>query len=105
VKVTLNANKWYVYTHSIDDDVFYVGMGNSHRPFILNHRNKTWHEIVNGSDVNVEIAREFETKADAFEYEKWLTRALDPEANVFDKKMLRKADGCKLETVLRKGRR
>lgn len=91
--ITLNVNKWYVYTHSVGSEIIYVGMGKASRPFDVCSatRSKKWRSIVKG-DISIRVVREFEIRKEAFEFERWLTRLLDPVANVYDMKMLRKAD-------------
>ena len=50
---------YYVYTHSINGDVFYVGSnwskGNQERAYETNGRPEKWHEFVNANNMEYEV--------------------------------------------------
>lgn len=50
-------NKYCLYQHTRKDDgrIFYIGIGDSKRPFDKRSRNKHWYNIVKNHDYNVSI--------------------------------------------------
>jgi len=53
------TNKWLCYFHKKpNEEIFYVGIGNSKRPYSKDKRSKFWHNIVNKYGYTVEIVRE-----------------------------------------------
>lgn len=81
--ITIHLDKYCVYTHSIDGDIFYVGQGLSDRPFDHRSRNNAWKAITAGAGaITVEIVDWYETVAEALEVEKNLISTLRPVANV-----------------------
>jgi hypothetical protein len=63
---------YYVYTHSVNDKVFYVGKGRGNRAYQIRSRNKYWWEVVNESkdyqtdivytDLDEDLAYQLEAK-------------------------------------------
>lgn len=83
--ITIHLDKYCVYTHSINGDIFYVGQGLSDRPFDHRSRNNAWKAITAGvgaGAIDVEIVDWYETAAEALEVEKNLISTLRPVANV-----------------------
>ena len=79
---------WCVYTHSVDGEVFYVGMGNGDRPFAgasnagTSARNELWHAVVarrGGFDVS--ILKWFGSRKAALSYEKKMIALFNPSCN------------------------
>lgn len=72
--------KYYVYTHSINGKVFYVGSnyraGNPYIAYEKSGRSKKWYEIVNENNENydIEIIQYFDTSTEAINYERQLIR-------------------------------
>ena len=74
----LYLNKYYVYQHSINGKVFYVGKGTGIRAVDFKHRTKKWNVFVGGelNLVNVEIVKTFDCEKEALTYEKTLIESL-----------------------------
>jgi hypothetical protein len=49
MSVIVQNQKFCVYSHSIDGEIFYVGMRNPHRPYDRGMRNPRWHTRVEKS--------------------------------------------------------
>lgn len=78
--------EYYVYTHSIDGVVFYVGCGKIRpkkgisytrrcmfeRAYAIGKRSTYWKQYVSGRTVDVEIVRENLTETDAYDFESQL---------------------------------
>ena len=71
----LVANDYVVYAHvnPITNKIFYIGMGNTQRPFDSSKRgsHKEWFEA---SGIKVKILKNCLTKKEAIEYEEWFIR-------------------------------
>jgi len=79
---TLKLGKFCVYTHRSKGEVFYVGMGNSSRPYTCRGRPRRWKEIVGDSgSYDVEITAWFESEGLARIEEKRMIEAYRPYAN------------------------
>ena len=80
----MNKKIKVVYTHSINGEIFYVGCGNTVRPYIKNNRNRVWKNVVsgNGGLFDVAIVSEHNSKSEALEAELELILELLPYANV-----------------------
>ena len=74
----------YLYTHSINGIVFYVGCGTKDRPYDKHSRSKQWKNKVSLNDwvYNIEIISEFNDKEKALIEELKLIRILMPECNL-----------------------
>ena len=70
----LDKNKYYVYEHWLDNKCFYVGSGNYKRPFWF-YRQEAWHDHVGDrkDEIDVKIIQAFETRLEAYDFEKALT--------------------------------
>ena len=71
----MRKGKYCVYTHSLNDIVFYVGMGvTNHRPKKLGNRTKRWKDFVknNTKNVKIDIVKTFDNREDALKLEKEL---------------------------------
>lgn len=80
--ITIRMDKYCVYTHSIDGDVFYVGKGLSGRPFDAHSRNPEWLAIAAGAgSFDVEIVGWYDSGEAALEAEAQLIKKLKPIAN------------------------
>jgi len=68
------TKKYYVYTHSRNDDnsYFYVGKGTGKRAWSKYDRNNLWHKIVKKHGYTVKIEGYFDDEEQAFWYEKYL---------------------------------
>lgn len=66
--------KYYVYTHSLNNEVFYAGKGSGSRANRLTFRSERWNEIVgdNAQQVEVNIVAWFDNEKDAYAFEKKL---------------------------------
>lgn len=75
---------YYVYTHSIDGKVFYVGKGKGSRANCFGTRSIKWHEIVklNFDLVVVDIVKHFKDEESAFAFEAVLIGGYRPKANI-----------------------
>lgn len=60
-----------LYQHIRDDtgDVFYVGIGDSERPYEKTSRNKMWSNIVSKTSYSVDVVRHFDNRQDAYDWE------------------------------------
>lgn len=67
--------KYYVYTHSLDGQVFYVGKGCRNRAQLFKRRSKLWHDIVGDrqAEIEIEIVKYFDDEMKAFDFEGELT--------------------------------
>ena len=76
----------YLYTHSINNVVFYVGYGGKERPYNESCRNNKWFDFVELNDgiYDVNIIAEFEEKDDALNEEYKLIKLLAPSCNIKD---------------------
>lgn len=71
----MSVGKHCVYTHSLNDIVFYVGMGlTNSRPKNFGDRTKLWKDYVkdNTKDIKINIIKTFDNREDAFKLEKEL---------------------------------
>lgn len=71
----MSAEKYCVYTHSLNDTVFYVGMGLTiYRPKNFRCRSKCWKDFVknNTKDIKINIVKTFDNREDALKLEKEL---------------------------------
>lgn len=75
--------KFYVYTHSINGDIFYVGSGSGGRIGDLDH-NDIWHSIIAeaGGAYDAEIIAWFDTRREAYAREKLEILSRRPKANI-----------------------
>lgn len=66
--------KYYVYTHSLNGEIFYVGKGSGTRVKRLTYRSERWKEIVGDKsiDVEVNIVARFHAGKEAYDFEKKL---------------------------------
>lgn len=48
-------NKYYIYTHSFNGNIFYVGKGSGNRAFSTKNRSKSWNSFVKDIDGNFKI--------------------------------------------------
>ena len=78
--------KYYVYTHSYNGNVFYVGKGCGNRAYRFKEfdRSSKWFEIFKGQQAlpDVAIVKTFETENEAFDFERELIFKLKPKANI-----------------------
>ncbi len=67
--------KYYVYTHSLDGEIFYVGKGSGTRARRFTFRSEQWNEVVGNRVDNVEsnIVCYFQSEKDAYDFETKLT--------------------------------
>ena len=74
----------YVYTHSINGVVFYVGCGIKSRPYSKHNRNKKWTSLVkaNNGIFNVNICSTHKNKDEALTEESRLIRLIYPDCNI-----------------------
>ena len=74
----------YVYAHSFDGMIFYIGKGSAQRMLATTNRNAKWCEIVkeNGGVFDLEVIARFDTDAEAKSKETSLIRTLRPRANL-----------------------
>ena len=73
----------YIYTHSVDGVVFYVGKGSGGRAFTKGSRNSLWETFVCGSPVfDIALVAFFVEKKEAFDFERALIFKLKPCCNV-----------------------
>ena len=78
----------YIYSHSVNGDIFYIGSGNSKRPHDKRCRTKLWKDktsTINAFDIN--ILFEFDNKEDAHDIEKELIYKIKPECNIYHTKV------------------
>lgn len=71
----MSAEKYCVYTHSLNDTIFYVGMGlTNSRPKDFINRTKCWKDFVknNTKYIKINIVKTFNNREDAFKLEKEL---------------------------------
>ena len=82
----------YVYTHSINGKIFYVGCGSGNRPYNDKSRNRVWHTIVNDNNglFDIDIVFESHDKHEALLEESKLIMSLLPKANLGGKDKLYK---------------
>lgn len=59
----------YFHINSVKNEIFYVGIGNSKRPYTKHHRNNFWFNIVNKYNYIVDIIEENLTWEEACERE------------------------------------
>ena len=69
---------YYVYTHSRilpngSTEIFYVGKGSGWRAWNTAARSQTWKNYAGFSDIEIDIIEEFESEADAYAFEFYLT--------------------------------
>jgi NUMOD3 motif-containing protein len=66
-------NKYCLYFHinSVKNEIFYVGIGTTKRPYQKHRRNKFWHNIVKKYNYVVDVVEENLTKDEAIEREKF----------------------------------
>lgn len=66
---------YYVYTHSINGKVFYVGKGRGNRAYQTRSRNRHWHNVVNKyGQPTIEIVKDNLTNDESYELEKTLIK-------------------------------
>ncbi|PGW18559.1 hypothetical protein COD90_07925 [Bacillus cereus] len=67
--------KYYVYIHTLNDEVIYVGKGCGKRARELSKRNERWKEIVGDNThlIDITIVKHFADENEAYEHEKQLT--------------------------------
>lgn len=72
-----NTNKWICYLHiKPDGEIFYVGIGNSKRPYSKGKRSKFWHNVVNKHGYSIKIITEYSSWEKVCQLEKWLIREI-----------------------------
>ncbi|MDQ0999762.1 hypothetical protein QFZ28_000162 [Neobacillus niacini] len=66
--------KYYVYTHSLNGEIFYAGKGSGARASRLTRRSERWNQIVRdkSGDVQVNIVARFHDEIEAYDFEKKL---------------------------------
>lgn len=73
---------WYVYAHSIDGKVFYIGKGSGQRAFSARGRSDAWEKTVRRhGGFTVEIVAWHETEAAAFAQEARMIMQAQPRCN------------------------
>ena len=84
MRIPVSSKAYCVYTHQINDQVFYVGMGLSARIFTTTQRNRIWNDLVakNNFLFDVVVERWFANKDDARTYEGEMICDLKPKANI-----------------------
>lgn len=75
-----------VYSHSIDGEIFYIGVGTHNRPFATcnenySHRSKIWQSFVHDREYQINILRWFGNKSKAHQFEVKLIRKYSPICN------------------------
>jgi hypothetical protein len=91
--VRVDLNRYCVYTHSVDGEVFYIGKGVASRPFCTDGRNSCWYAIVSkAKGFDVDILRWFDTNDEACRWERRMIEEYKPVANL---KCLRKFEKTK----------
>lgn len=81
--IVVYLDKYCVYTHSVEGEIFYVGKGTGSRPFSHELRNDAWKAIASGvGKVEINIVDWYENEDAALEVEKVLIRKLRPIANL-----------------------
>lgn len=88
------ASDFYVYTHSIDGNVFYVGKGRGSRSHVFRGRSKAWNDKSAGENIEVDIIQRDMTDNDAKHLESRLIDTLDGLVN-------KKTAGNKADIVTR----
>jgi hypothetical protein len=78
--------KFCVYAHSIKDEVFYIGHGNSQRPYVFGGRTSRWREFVAVNGIFcIEVCFWTDDRHEAQEIEHALICDYEPVCNVFTK--------------------
>lgn len=82
----MNDEFTYVYSHSLNGKIFYIGVGSKIRTSYLSRRNEKWHDFVKDSreDVVVDIMLKTRSRKEAFSYEKEMIIKHKPYANYYD---------------------
>lgn len=80
--ITVHADKYCVYKHSIGDRLIYIGAGKGPRLLDTQDRGKLWKIITDGYPVTIEVIAWFDDKQGAMELEKELIMKHIPEANI-----------------------
>lgn len=67
--------KYYVYTHKLNGNVFYVGKGSKNRSNRFSLRSQPWNDFVgdNQKGIEVDIVRYFDDESQAYKFEEELT--------------------------------
>lgn len=70
---------WYVYSHTLDGELIYIGAGQKRRPFNRIDRNSLWKAMVRaGNDLRIEVLAILPTKDAALDLEYSLIARLQP---------------------------
>jgi len=72
----LYRERYYVYEHYIDGNLFYIGKGQGGRAVDFLARNDDWKKVVDGryGDVEVKIIKGFENEYEALSFESKLLK-------------------------------
>lgn len=73
---TYYMKEYYIYTHTTNGEIFYVGMGIGNRLNDLRLRNTGWYEIVNQYGFESEVIENNLTQDEAYEREKFHIKRL-----------------------------
>lgn len=82
---TVKRSKYYVYSHSCDGLIFYVGMGINGRAFDSTYRSKKWIDYVNSlpnMEYQINIIEYFEGRKESVEFEKQKIKEIKPIVNI-----------------------
>ncbi len=72
-------NKYYVYSHTLNGQVVYIGKGTNERAFNVKARNQAWNKALTKKDhFNIDIIQWFDDEADALSFERDLQRLVKP---------------------------
>jgi len=74
--------KTYLYTHTIDNIIFYVGVGCMSRAYNFSNRKDIWKKFADGREVEVKIIESFSSRWEALSHERVLIKAINPECNI-----------------------
>lgn len=76
----------YVYSHSLNGEIFYIGVGSRIRTSSFCHRNEKWHNFVKDlkDDVVVNIMLKTRNRKEGFDYEREMIIKHKPYANYYD---------------------
>ena len=74
---------WYVYSHSMNGRLIYLGMGGPLRPFSNSDRNDLWYRHAGDiRSLTICILRRFKSRSAAAAYERNLIAQFQPVANI-----------------------
>lgn len=77
-------NRFYVYSHSVNGVVLYIGKGSQHRAFEFSRRSKKWHRTFDGvAKVQVNFLFWSDDEKEALDFEKLKIQEVRPIANCF----------------------